>query len=173
MSETTTKQTPSRTRCAETDKLIKFLRGVTDERTIPYTELREAGGFGAKDKEVRVKSLMRTALWVILREDARVFAVVNGIGIKLASAEEIMEIGEDTIHRARRMTKKAIRKMATVHPEDLPKEKLPLYCATSAQLAALAHLGERKTRNRIQQNTTQFQQNLSVADTLKLAQAIQ
>jgi hypothetical protein len=173
MSEPSTKQTPSRTRAAETDRLIKFLRTIQDERTIPYSEIREVGGFGTKDKEERVRGLLRSAVWAILREDARVFAVVNGIGIKLANVIEVMEIGEDVIHRARRMTKRAIRKMATVNPEELPKEKLPLYCATSAQLAALSQLGERKTRNRIQQHTTQFQQNLSVAETLKLAQTIQ
>lgn len=173
MNEPEQKQTPSRTRAAETEKLIKFLRGITDERTISYTEIREAGGFGPKDKEERVRGLLHSAIGTILREDARVFATVNGIGIKLANESEIVEIGEDIVHRTRRMTKRMMRKLATVKPEALPKERAPMYFTTAAQLGALAHLGERKTKNRLLQNTTQFQQSISLPETLKLAQQLQ
>lgn len=169
---TTPLQTISRARAAETENLIKFLRTVTDERTVTYEELQTAGGFGPKDKESRIKACIRSACKTLLREDAVVFAPVNGIGIKKATALEVAQMGEDAVGRTRRASNQTMRKLATIDPGQLPTDERIKYFAAASQLGAVGHLTGRSAHNKLVQRITQSQIQIDVAATLSLASEV-
>lgn len=169
---TTPLQTISRARAAETENIIKFLRTVSDDRTVTYEELITTGGFGPKDKESRVKACIRSACKTILREDAIVFAPVNGIGIKRATPLEVAQMGEDAVGRTRRASNRTMRKLATIDPASLPPEDRIKYFAASSQLGAIGHLTGRSAHNKLVQRITQSQVQIDVAATLSLASEV-
>lgn len=164
--------TLSRTRSAETDKVVKFLREHTDGSTISYLQIRSAGGFSEADSESRVRASLRSAVNIVLRENGMVFACVNGIGIKRASDVEVIQLNADGTKRVHRAVQRLGRKMATVQPDKLPDEIRVEYNSLAAQLAAVSKLSSKPVLNRLKQNFIQSSATIDVKATLRLAASI-
>lgn len=161
---------PSFRRSAETEALIRCLSSIAEGETQTYQQLIEAAALPDTDKGL---ARCRSALAVArkhLEERGMIFGAIHGVGIKRLAPTEIVDLGTNTVQRARRLAKRGGRRLAAAPLDRLSTSEASAVRVQISQLAVISHATSRATTNKLTQAALTSGQSFGAADALKLLQ---
>lgn len=128
-----TMNNPAFIRSVDTETLIQFLRARKNDELISYEDMN---GALRREGDMRPQELA-TALKILL-DDQVVFVAIKGKGIRQATPAEVLELSKAHVCKTRRATRRVLRKIATVKPEEVDAKEYGAACARVALIAAAA-----------------------------------
>ena len=123
----------------QTLELRAHLSTITDHKHIvTYLQLSEIAGCDVqKDK----RGWLQTAIRIDEREgNGRLWGCIRGVGVKLMSPDEAVEIGSNGIRRAASLSRKALRRISKCDYRSMSEESKLKHNINAAVLGALSEV---------------------------------
>jgi len=162
----TTAAAPRFKRSFETQQLVQRLEKADVGDVIPYNELSAVAG----ERIEGASSSLVTARRVMQNEYGRVFLCVPGVGVKRASADEIVKTGSQTVTHIHRTARRGLVRLGLADPAELTDEAKREFNEKASHLALLEHVTGRKAAKRLAAAVTETQAKLPVQKTLEAFQ---
>jgi DNA-binding winged helix-turn-helix (wHTH) protein len=147
----------------------KIIRSVLAEAAVgdlvTYETLTKAIG---RDVRGHATGAMHTALRSVLRDDAKVFGNVRGVGYRRLADGEIIDTSESSRRRIQKESKRAIKRLTCVKFDELGQDQKRQHIAASAQLGAMAHFASKHATKKIESAVQKEDKEMPIGQTLRL-----
>ena len=157
-------------RSAETEALIRCLSSLTEGEMRTYQQLIQAAALPDTGKGL---NRCRSALAVArkhLEERGMIFGAIHGVGIKRLVPTEIVELGTNTVQRARRLAKRGGHRLAAAPLDRLSTSEASAVRVQISQLAVIGLVTSRATTSKLTQAALTSGSSFGAADALKYLQ---
>lgn len=148
----------------DTRILADLLRKVPIGEAASYSDLSAAI---ARNVQEDARYVMQSALRSLEREGI-IFGAIRGVGVKRLNDAEMVSAADDAIPRIRRLSKRAMRKLASVSSFDaLPNEVRVRHNAAMSLLGTISHFATETAHKKVEAIIKDKPEPLSITKTLE------
>lgn len=149
----------------DTRVCVNRLKEAKSGEVIPYKELSELIG---RDVQNSAYSVLFSARRIVERDYRIVFHPIRSIGLKRLDDTGIVSVGESTLSKIRKVTKRGIKQIACVQDfNNLSQEQKIKHNTYLSMLGVMHHASQGKSVQKLENKVREAQASLPLAKTLE------